>query len=181
MVSVQTDADASPERTLDLLYDAQKQQQLGQIPSPSMAQLSLRPVSQPLQPAAQPSLHSFWNLPGSNHSLATASPSTAPQPGAAMDAPSHCEDCGHLLRADAAGADPMGTDMDLDLDEYGAGPGTACGACGKHVCSHCSVTHLGEQRRCLMCAGTNPHARKKEEVGMVALFGWSGTRSHAMR
>jgi hypothetical protein len=105
----------------------------------------------------------------------------------ALDAPSHCEDCGHPLRAaETAGGcggsdDAMDTDMDLDLDGYGgAGPETGCGACGKHVCSHCSVSHLGERRRCLLCAGANPHARQKEEAGMARLFGWPGARSHAM-
>lgn len=104
---------------------------------------------------------------------------------AVLDAPSHCEDCGHLLRAAETtgdGDDAMDTDMDLDLDGYGgAGPETTgCGACGKHVCSHCSVSHLGERRQCLLCAGAHPHARKKEEVGMARLFGRPGARSHAM-
>lgn len=43
--------------------------------------------------------------------------------------------------------------MDIDGGFDGGGEGTSCGACGKPVCSHCSITNLGEQRRCLTCAG----------------------------
>lgn len=47
--------------------------------------------------------------------------------------------------------------MDMDMDGYAFGwsPGDAdcvCGACGKAVCAGCSVSNLGSERRCLVCA-----------------------------
>lgn len=41
--------------------------------------------------------------------------------------------------------------MDIDGDVEQA----ACSACGKNVCCSCSVSNLGEQKRCLQCAGRN--------------------------
>ena len=58
----------------------------------------------------------------------------------AFERPAACEDCG------------AGLDDGMDVDG-GAGDDTACGACGKHICYSCSVSNLGEQKRCLHCAG----------------------------
>lgn len=41
----------------------------------------------------------------------------------------------------------------MDMDDYGMSADHACTACRKAVCSRCSVSNLGEQRRCLQCAG----------------------------
>lgn len=60
-------------------------------------------------------------------------------------APSSCEDCGAGL---ANGIDSEGMDVDGFTSDN-----TACGACGKHVCFSCSVSNLGEEKRCLQCAG----------------------------
>ena len=57
-----------------------------------------------------------------------------------------CEDCGAGLCDDNM----------MDVDGFGSGDAAAargCGACGKVVCFSCSVSNLGERRRCLMCAG----------------------------
>jgi hypothetical protein len=44
--------------------------------------------------------------------------------------------------------------MMMDVDGYGSGPDDhICGACGKAVCFSCSISNLGEHRRCLACAG----------------------------
>lgn len=67
-------------------------------------------------------------------------------PPTTMDTPTECEDCGQDLGGD--------DDAMMDVDNMSGSEGTSCGACGKHVCSHCCITNLGEQRRCLGCAGT---------------------------
>lgn len=42
----------------------------------------------------------------------------------------------------------------MDIDGGGLGAQAhACGACGKAVCFSCSISNLGEHRRCLACAG----------------------------
>ncbi|KAL7908822.1 hypothetical protein GGI35DRAFT_414088 [Trichoderma velutinum] len=127
------------EHTLDLLYSAQQRQQ-GQLQDP----VAQEPESE--QPAAnanansngQQSLHRFWDI-GSEPSSGTSSPGIA-NPCAP---PTNCDDCGAAL---------TGSDDDMDVDS-GSVQDTACGACGKHVCFSCSVSNLGEQKRCLQCAG----------------------------
>lgn len=132
------------ERTLSLLYSAQQQQQQQPHASP-VQQLPVSPFP-PLQQATaatanQQSLHRFWNI-NSAPSSASSAPG-AEQPMAA--APTSCEDCGAGLGG--------GTGDEMELDG-GLGLGnTACGACGKHVCFSCSVSNLGEEKRCLQCAG----------------------------
>ena len=104
----------------------------------------------------QRSLHSFWNLPGaapSTNSLASSPASSAMSPPSPALAPRsvsvNCEDCGVGL---SSGDD----DVMMDLDGYGPGlEDRVCGACGKSVCSSCSVSNLGECRRCLSCVGTS--------------------------
>ena len=48
----------------------------------------------------------------------------------------------------------MDVDMDIDASD------NVCGACGKAVCCSCSVSNLGEHRRCLVCAGSRTGNRK---------------------
>ncbi|KAI1137199.1 hypothetical protein F5Y05DRAFT_81133 [Hypoxylon sp. FL0543] len=157
------------QRTLNMLYTAQRQHAAHQEHF-QMAGLTIQPHPQPQArpqnaPAhslgAQASLHSFWKLP----SAAAAPSTTAAAPSVASlvyDGPVNCEDCGQTLREGTSDDDAM------DVDGFGAGVETSCGACGKHVCSHCSITNLGEQRRCLICAG------KKVWVGGL---GWAGVSS----
>lgn len=67
-----------------------------------------------------------------------------------MDTPIECEDCGQKLCDD--------DESMMDVDDVSGAQGTSCGVCNKHVCSHCSITDLGERRRCLNCAGTSSRA-----------------------
>jgi len=145
---------SSSERTLNLLYSAQQQQpqqqqdMSGMPPPPSHGQPQEQFVrTQHAQPQ-QSSLHRFWNIhtqPQSNAPLNTVT-----------ERPTTCDDCGNGL------GDAMSMDVDVNADSSA----TACGACGKHVCFSCSVSNLGELRRCLQCAG------KKVWVGGI---GWTET------
>ena len=85
------------------------------------------------QAAGQSSLHRFWNISSVPNS--TALPMVTEMPPAA------CEDCGAGL------GDRDGMDID-------GGDAVGCVACGKKVCFSCSVSNLGQEKRCLACAGT---------------------------
>ncbi|KAL0934998.1 orf21 protein [Colletotrichum truncatum] len=123
------------QRTLKMLYSAQQQNQhLANEPSPS-------PVPAPSARSTQKSLHSFWNISSAAPSVTRF---TSPSVDQTTLNPASCEDCG-------AGLGSSGDADSMEVDSYGGD--SSCGACGKHVCSHCSVTNLGEQRRCLQCAG----------------------------
>ena len=82
---------------------------------------------------------------------AANSPSPAIPTTTSAYAPTSCEDCGRALIASGTGLDDGDNDDDdvmMDVDEGGDGgfqttTTTGCGACGKHVCSHCSITNLG--------------------------------------
>ncbi|OTB05682.1 hypothetical protein M426DRAFT_319670 [Hypoxylon sp. CI-4A] len=165
------------QRTLNMLYTAQKhhivyeqQQQHAQLQSTG---LGTQPLPQPLSQNAktlvaqgqttQASLHSFWKLPAAAAAAVAPSVLAQAQPTLVYDGPSSCEDCGHTLR-EGTGVDPES----MDVDGFAVGVETSCGGCGKHVCSHCSITNLGEQRQCLICAG------KKVWVGGL---GWAGIAS----
>ncbi|KAF4820116.1 hypothetical protein CGCSCA5_v004266 [Colletotrichum siamense] len=125
------------QRTLNMLYSAQQQDQHMETES----SLSPAPVPAVTARNTQKSLHSFWNIKSAQPPVSrTASP---PVHQRALS-PTSCEDCGAGLgSADADGMDIDGCEGD-----------NACGACGKHVCSQCSITNLGEQRRCLHCSGS---------------------------
>ncbi|KAK5992528.1 hypothetical protein PT974_05939 [Cladobotryum mycophilum] len=121
------------QRTLGLLYSAQ------QRPQQEQEQMQHTPEQQQQQAEAsnnQQSLHKFWNI-----NSAPSSTSSLQQP---VLTPAECEDCGAGLGGGCSGGDGMDVD---GLED------TACGACGKHVCFSCSVSNLGEQKRCLQCAG----------------------------
>ncbi|KAJ9150295.1 hypothetical protein NKR23_g3789 [Pleurostoma richardsiae] len=137
------------QHTLNLLYSAAAaaDPQPQHVLSPPATTIAAAPA-----PARnQPSLHSFWNLPSAPSSASStpcASTMSTPNGGLPVhNRPTSCEDCGAGL---GSGDDSM------DVDGYGLEGTTsdhACGACGKAVCFSCSVSNLGEQRRCLMCAG----------------------------
>ncbi|KAJ4329199.1 hypothetical protein N0V84_000325 [Fusarium piperis] len=133
------------QRTLNMLFSAQSQKHT--MPAPDQ----LQPQHQTSCPGStQQSLHRFWNI---SSAPSTTSTSTS-QP---EFAPSDCEDCGACLGSSS------GDEMDVDGFET---EDHTCGACGKHVCFSCSVSNLGEQRRCLQCAG-----RKGSHTGNR----WNGT------
>ncbi|KAK4229245.1 hypothetical protein QBC38DRAFT_472955 [Podospora fimiseda] len=142
------------QRTLNLLYSAQHQQSS----LPSTPEITVTPVT-PHTPSRttqstgpqQLSLHSFWNLPSSSSSSVNSSPSRSgsiPPPSTQQVSADSttCEDCGVCLRG---GANDSDGDMMMDVDM----DGNTCCACGKAVCFGCSVSNLGENRRCLVCAG----------------------------
>ncbi|KAH7313481.1 hypothetical protein B0I35DRAFT_435280 [Stachybotrys elegans] len=122
------------QRTLGLLYSAQQRQQ--HVSQPTQSSLAHKPSHNPAT-SNQQSLHRFWNIGSQPKSAPPPAPVTEP----AM-APVNCEDCGAGL---CDGEDGMMLD----------GESNACGACGKHVCFSCSVSTLGENKRCLQCAGTH--------------------------
>lgn len=139
---------APAEHTLGLLYSAQQRPQqfhpqetpIAAAPEQPVVASSL-PSSLPLN--SQQSLHRFWSI-GSEPSSVSSSPGIETPP---VLLPTECDDCGSGLLAGGSGGDEM------DVDGSGAVEDSACGACGKHVCFSCSVSNLGEQKRCLQCAG----------------------------
>ncbi|KAK8122049.1 hypothetical protein PG984_010719 [Apiospora sp. TS-2023a] len=152
-----TNNSSNAERTLNMLYNAQKHQSHDDVhmqTTPMQLQSATAPQPHYQQQQAQVSLHNFWNLPNANSASATLSATPTSIATPSIDEPTDCEDCGQALH------DPMDGDS-MDVDEA---TDSGCGDCGKHVCSHCSITNLGEQRRCLGCAG------KKSWVGGI---GWT--------
>ncbi|KAK9434992.1 ORF21 protein [Metarhizium brunneum] len=124
------------QHTLNLLFSAQQQQ------SQTVRETGFQPLPQTgsaSEPRKQQSLHRFWSI---NSAPTPVSESTVEQPALA---PTSCEDCG-------AGLGPGGNAHDMAVDDLTA-DNTTCGACGKHVCFSCSVSNLGEEKRCLCCAG----------------------------
>lgn len=149
---------ASTENTLQMLYRAQQRPQQPQhvfSPPPAASpSIAPSPVSsaQPRSPAApasaqsQRSLHSFWDIPSRQQPpLAPAlSSALGPSVDAFVDQPTTCDDCGvELGGEDAAVDDGYGFETYI----------SSCSICRKAVCFSCSVSNLGEQRRCLVCAG----------------------------
>ncbi|KAK0611083.1 hypothetical protein B0T14DRAFT_529602 [Immersiella caudata] len=133
------------QRTLNLLFSAQQHQtsscealdQVDTVMGTPAAKES--PVHREAQ---QRSLHSFWRLPMPTPTPAPTLPSL---PAAIQDEAINCEDCG---------ADLGGEDNAMDIDGPGS-DGHNCGACRKVVCFSCSISNLGERRRCLGCAQRN--------------------------
>jgi len=139
------------QRTLGLLYSAQQRSsEVQQILDQDEHLPTVASTHTSDHAAPQQSLHRFWNI----HSTPRTSSSSIDQP--MQHSVSDCEDCGGSL----AGGSEDG--MDLDGVE-----GTACSACGKNVCFSCSVSNLGEQKRCLQCAGRRPSGG---HVGWAAQF-----------
>lgn len=159
---------ASTENTLQMLYRAQQrplepQNALSpQPPASSSIPPSPVPAVQPHSPAmsapaqGQRSLHSFWSLPSSRQPPPepTLSSFLGPSVEDMVDQPTTCGDCGvELGGEDAAVDDGYGFETYI----------SSCSLCRKAVCFSCSVSNLGEQRRCLVCAGKED--RQKRWVG----------------
>ncbi|KAI1202715.1 hypothetical protein F5X97DRAFT_187980 [Nemania serpens] len=160
------------QHTLDMLYAAQRHQtpvQPHEAQTPDQLRHNIPVAAQPgpastLPSSHQTDLHSFWNLPSrpSASQVAYIEPTT-------METPTECEDCGQSLGGD--------DDAMMDGDNMSGTGGTSCGACGKHVCSHCCITNLGEQRRCLGCAGTT----RGSGSGARATMPWATGMSNWLR
>ncbi|KAK4195255.1 hypothetical protein QBC40DRAFT_289344 [Triangularia verruculosa] len=145
------------QHTLNLLFSAQQQQQRQASPPPQVQVTESTPgQAQPDQ--HQRSLHSFWKLPtrtaappSSSQTSLASSPCPVAMPAFPAAASTTCDDCGAGLVGSGAGGgqDEMMMDVDgcVEAEEH------VCGACGKTVCFSCSVSNLGEHRRCLACAG----------------------------
>ncbi|KAF7561779.1 hypothetical protein G7046_g2391 [Stylonectria norvegica] len=130
----------SLERTLNILYSAQQDH------APALSTFEHRQhMAQAAEVAStatqQQSLHRFWNINSTPASM-ESSPNLEQQ----SSTPTNCDDCGTNFGG--------GGDSSIEVDSYGS-EDHACGACGKNVCFSCSVSKLGEQRRCLQCAGGN--------------------------
>ena len=158
---------------MDLLYSARQQPEPQQSQPPSPVQQQFHgPGTTPLgevaysQDASQRSLHSFWKSSCASTTQKRPSFPTAATPscpidrGMQYDAPTSCEDCGTAL-SDGEG---------MDMDDY-VRESQNCGACGKAVCFSCSVSNLGEHRRCLLCAGRR---------GTVDRDSWTGNSHEAV-
>lgn len=164
----------SKENTLRILYQAQSQNEQHRpcdtfSPSGSADYLPTIPSAPSPQPSPvqnQPSLHSFWKVP-STQSPQHMSPSKTPLVVALPSAPgtlnqsANCEDCGvGLSEEDAMMDDGYGFEAYINT----------CSACSRAVCFSCSISNLGEQRRCLICAGkkrsgTNKNRKLEESRG----------------
>ncbi|ROT39918.1 hypothetical protein SODALDRAFT_358334 [Sodiomyces alkalinus F11] len=147
------------ERTLNMLFSAQRPRQPdyptavgppspSPSPTPEMSHTHHPTTTRP----TQRSLHSFWRINSTPRpSVSSPEPHVDPY---SLSSGTNCEDCGAGL---GLSGDCDGGAAAMDVDGYGYGYGVeadcTCSACGKRVCSHCSVTNLGQQRRCLRCAG----------------------------
>ena len=160
------------EHTLSLLFSAQNNSH-PQPQSQNFEQAPIASIPMSIEPERhQSSLHSFFTIPPARHSSpsslyssSSSSPADIPSLNTAASYLFHatnCEDCNASL-GQAGDANGMDIDM-MDLD-VASGGNYACEQCGKTVCHGCAVSNLGEQRRCLNCAGT----RGKTWVGGL---GW---------
>lgn len=160
------------QHTLSLLFSAQNNSH----PQPQARNFEQAPIASipmNIEPERhQSSLHSFFTIPparqsspSSLYSSSSSSPADIPSLNTAASYLFHatnCEDCNASL---GQAGDTNGMDIDMmDLD-VASGGNYGCEQCGKTVCHGCAVSNLGEQRRCLNCAGT----RGKTWVGGL---GW---------
>lgn len=141
-------ANACTERTLGLLYSAQQHASLAQHQANPTPDAHIEPPST----ARQQGLHRFWNIRTKPSS--TAAPTTIAAPL------SRCEDCGSGL--------DLGCGDSMDMDDGSSA--NACTACGKHVCFSCSVSNLGEQKRCLKCASGNEWVGRSRGAADITMF-----------
>lgn len=80
-----------------------------------------------------------------------------------INRPTVCEDCGvGLSEEDAMMDDGYGFETYINV----------CSSCSRAVCFSCSVSNLGEQRRCLNCAGRDRAGAEKAKK-WVGGMGWT--------
>ncbi|KAB5584978.1 hypothetical protein GE09DRAFT_1068936 [Coniochaeta sp. 2T2.1] len=168
------------QNTLNLLYSAQQQhnhnpaahssQHPEQSLSSSTSTVSSHRQPSPSYSSGQRSLHAYFNIPTPTPSPAHANLLPPPIEKAALalaNTQTNCEDCGTRISS-TEDEDGM---MDIDGYEDAAAVGEAgrCVACAKIVCGGCSVSNLGAERRCLVCAGRDRRdVRGWERRGVVA-------------
>ncbi|KAI0197654.1 hypothetical protein F4808DRAFT_291347 [Astrocystis sublimbata] len=166
------------QRTLGMLYAAQRQQSSHEATANQTQQhapIAAQPGTSSSLSSQKTNLHNFWALP----SRPSAPPTTYHLSTSTTDTPSACEDCGRGFGNDNYGDDDGM--MDIDMDEVSGEENVACAACGKCVCSHCSITNIntGDQRRCLSCAGTN--TRGDSAHSMASGNPWARSMSNWLR
>jgi len=149
-----------------MLYQAQQRRpEPHHVFSPPASTVSMpsMPPPQALPAYDQPSLHSFWKLPSPSSAQTSSFSLSSTPPVEVNDQSTACEDCG-------VGLSEEDTMMD---DGYGFETYiNSCSACERAVCFSCSVGNLGEQRRCLRCAGkesASTHTTKRWMGGL----GWT--------
>lgn len=125
------------------------------------------PSPQPSPVQNQPSLHSFWKLPSAQPPQPGASSIATPTVVAAPPTPNRataCEYCGVALsEEDAMMDDGYGFEAYINT----------CSACSRAVCFSCSVSNLGEQRRCLLCAGRECATSTEQNKTLNESKGWT--------
>ncbi|KAG8163744.1 hypothetical protein KVR01_007041 [Diaporthe batatas] len=146
------------QNTLQILYRAQQRpQEPRHGPSPQPSASPSIPPSPVAAAQSQRSLHSFWDIPSSRQpppEPALSASLRGPSVEDMVDRPTTCGDCGvELGGEDAAVDDGYGFETYI----------SSCSLCCRAVCFSCSVSNLGEQRRCLVCAGKED--RQKRWVG----------------
>lgn len=100
----------------------------------------------------QASLHRFFSISSSEPS------SEAPSLPSIAD-PQNCEDCGASICGSAE--DPQ-TSFEFDFSD------AECTACRKIVCSRCSISNMGVQRECMICA----KRKTVSDAGSIRGIGW---------
>ncbi|KAI5467553.1 hypothetical protein BGZ63DRAFT_419251 [Mariannaea sp. PMI_226] len=137
------------QRTLNMLYAAQQQPNMDIMVTPEQDQMQQQPTRPEVN---QQSLHRFWKISSTPSASLSTSSSVQPLPTTA----SNCDDCGACLTENSG-------DDTMDVDGSGI-EAHSCGACSKSICFSCSVSNLGEQRRCLQCAGRQVWANGARRV-----------------
>ena len=137
---------SSIERTLGLLFLAQKQHATSPLATMQEDPEPTPVIAEPAVPeAGQRSLHSFWSIPSAAPSSTSSTPSVE---RSVYIMPTSCDECGSGFSTDN-GDDAMEVDGSCGTGNY------ACGGCTRQICSNCSVSRIGEQRRCVNCTWSN--------------------------
>ncbi|OIW28181.1 hypothetical protein CONLIGDRAFT_578933 [Coniochaeta ligniaria NRRL 30616] len=149
------------QNTLKMLYSAQQQHHDQTPQHDEIPQLTTttQPAMASSRASGQRSLHAFWNIP----SPATI-PDMLPPPIeraalALANGQTSCEDCG--TRIPASGDDAI---MEIDGYHDSAPCATRCVACAKVVCGSCSVSNMGAEPRCLVCAGRDSQWARGQRI-----------------
>lgn len=151
------------EHTLKMLYSAQQQHHDPPQHHEQLSQRTTQPqpgMAAPSRSSGQKSLHAFWNIPSP-----AAVPDMLPPPIekaalALANGQTSCEDCGTRIPPDG------GDDAMMDVDGYPdvAAAASRCVACAKVVCGSCSVSNMGAEPRCLVCAGRDSRWARVQRV-----------------